>query len=149
MAQVSKYPISKDVYARCWEVFIRTLIGIRSSDDAKQVISDLLTPVEQIMVVKRLAIAMLLTQGYEYREISKLLRVSFPTISMVKRSLEYGSNGYKKAINRILKDEQIQEFFNQTVQQLLALPARGGMGSGVYRYLKQELVKNSKTRKAF
>lgn len=81
MAQVSRYPISKEIYDRCWEIFTKTLVGIRTSKDAEEIVSDLLTPTEKIMLVKRLSIALLLSKGYEYREIIKLLRVSFPTIA--------------------------------------------------------------------
>lgn len=149
MAQVSKYPISKEVYDRCWELFAKTLVGIKTSNDAQQIIEDLLTPIERIMLIKRLAIAVLLTQNYEYREITKLLRVSFPTISMVNRSLQFGNDGYKKAIAKILKDEKLQEFFNNTLQKIVALPATGGKGSGVWRYLKKELENKSKDRNPF
>ncbi|MBI2020295.1 hypothetical protein HYS94_02635 [Candidatus Daviesbacteria bacterium] len=149
MTQVSRYPISKEVYERCWEIFVKTLIGIHNVKDAEIVINDLLTPTERIMLVKRLATALLLMQGYEYREISKVLRVSLPTISAVNRSLRYGSNGYNKALSKILKDEQFAEFLNKMIQGIIALPARGGIGSGTYRYLRQELQKRSKDRKAF
>lgn len=148
MSQVSKYPISNEVYERCWEIFTKTLIGIRTSKDANEIVTDLLTPTERIMITKRLSTAFLLSEGYEYREISKVLRVSFPTISMVNTALKYGKNGYKKAVARILRDEDLKEFLNKTVQALIT-PATKGKGSGVWRYLKQELEKKSKNKKPF
>lgn len=63
MTQVSRYPISKNVYDRCWEIFTKTLVGIRTSKDAEEIVSDLLTPTEKIMLVKRLSIALLLSKG--------------------------------------------------------------------------------------
>lgn len=149
MAQVSRYPISKEVYDRCWEIFTKTLIGIRDSKDADEIISDLLTPTERIMVTKRLSIAFLLNQGYEYREISKILRVSSPTISMVSLALKWGKNGYKKAVDRILRDEKLRETLNKTAQALITPATVGGQGSRTWRYLKQELQKKSKDRKPF
>lgn len=149
MAQVSKYPISQDVYERCWEIFIKTLINIKNPPSAQQIIEGLLTPTEKIMLVKRLAIALLLEQGYEYREIAKILKVSLPTIATVSASLKYGSDGYKKAVIKILSDEKLREFFNQVAQKLVVLPAKSGMGSGTWRYLKQELEKSSKKKKPF
>lgn len=148
MTQVSKYPISKDVYERCWEIFTKTLIGIKNSKDVDEIVSDLLTPTERIMLTKRLAIAFLLTEGYEYREIIKLLKVSFQTISSVNNSLQYGNNGYKKAVSRIRKDERLMDILNKTVQALIT-PATKSMAGGTWRYLKQELQKKSKDKKAF
>ena len=148
MTQVSKYPISKEVYRRCWEIFVKTLISISNSKDADEIITDLLTPTERIMLTKRLAIAYLLTEGYRYREIEKILRVSFQTVAMVNNNLQYGSNGYKKAVGRIRRDEKIKEILNKTIQAVIT-PATKGMGSGAWRYLKHELQKKSKDRKVF
>ena len=148
MTQVSRYPISKEVYDRCWEIFTKTLIGIRDSKDTNENIGDLLTPTERIMLTKRLAIAFLLTQGYEYREINKVLHVSFQTVASVNNALKYGNNGYNKAVGRILKDEKLKEILNKTAQVLIT-PATKGMGSGTWRYLKQELKKKSKNKKPF
>ena len=148
MSQVSKYPVSNDIYERSWEIFTKTLIGIKNSKDANEIISDLLTPTERIMITKRLSIAFLLAQGYEYREIEKLLRVGFQTVASVSNALKYGNNGYKKAVNRILMDEKLKSILNKTAQAIIA-PATKGMGSGSWRYLKQELQKQSKDRKPF
>lgn len=148
MTQVSRYPISKEVYERCWEIFVKSLVGVKNSDDATLLINDLLTPTERIMMIKRLAIAVLLIQGYEYREIIKLLRVSFGTIALVRLSLDHGSGGYKKAIDKILRDEKLKEILNKTAQVLIT-PGTVGKGSGTWRYLKQELEKKSQDRKSF
>ena len=148
MSQVSRYPISEEAFDRCWEIFTRTLIGIKTSKDVEEIIGDLLTPTERIMVAKRLAIAYLLSQGYEYRQISKVLRVSFPTISMVNIGLKYGRNGYRKAVGRIQKDENLKELLNKTIQVLIA-PGTVGKGSGTWRYLRNELQKKSRDQKPF
>ncbi len=144
MTQVSKYLISDDVYKRCWEIFAKTLIGIRSSKDFQDVVEDLFTPTERIMLAKRLSIALLLMQGYEYREISKVLRVSFPTISAINMKLKYNS-GYKKSIGKILKDEKFIDYFNKVAQAVVSM-GTVGKGSGVWRSLKRELEKKSKEK---
>lgn len=149
MAQVSKYPISEKVYERCWEIFLKTLVNIKNFEDAEKIISDLLTPTERIMFAKRLAIAYLLSKDYEYREISRILRVSSTTISMVNLSLKHGSNGYKQTIEAIVKDEEIKESFSVVAQNVLTLPATINKGSGVWRYLKHELEKTSSHKKPF
>ncbi len=149
MGQVSKYPVSSQVYKRCWEIFTKTLINIKNEDDAKLIINDLLTPVERIMLVKRLAIATLLKQGFPYREISKIIRVSLPTISSVNSSLRFGEGGYNKVLDRILKNEEFIEDFRKIVHGIVSVGAIGGKGSHPWRYLKRELEKNSKNKKPF
>lgn len=149
MAQVSRYPISKSVYQRCWEVFAKILINIKNPTNAEQIINDLLTPSEKIVLVKRLSIAFLLSQNCTYEEIRDILKVSFPTIALVNKSFRYGGGGYKKAMDQILSDEKLKEFFNQAAQKFVEIPSKSGMGSGTWRYLKQELQKSSQDKKPF
>jgi len=146
MTQVSKYLISDNVYKRCWEIFAKTLIGIRNSNDFQVIVEDLFTPTEKIMFAKRLAIAYLLMQGYEYRQIAKILRVSAPTITDINTKIKY-STGYKSAVSRILKDEKFVEYFNKVAQAVVSMGTTG-KGSGVWRSLKREL-ENKSNEKAF
>ncbi len=148
MSQVSKYPISKKVAERIFEVFAKTLIGLRDKPEVDSFISDLFSPTEKIMFSKRIAIAFLLTKGYQYREISNILKVSLTTIGSVSLSLKYGKGGYDRIINKIAKEERLEEFFKDITQKLLSAPAASGKGGAVWRYLKRE-VKNSKKNRPF
>lgn len=146
MTQVSKYPISKEVADRIFEIFLKTLVRIRRETEAGEFISDLLTPTEKIMLAKRLAIAFLLEKGYDYRAIQKIIRVSAPTITSVNISRQYGSRGFRQLITQIMKEEKLEEFFNSVAVKLLSFPAQAGKGGGVWRYLKQELETERKKK---
>ncbi len=141
MAQVSKYPVSKDVADRIFEVFIKSLIKIKNQQDAQVLANDLFSPTERVMLSKRLAIAFCLMQGYEYREISKLLRVSLGTIATINMALKYGSNGYKIILDRISKEEKLVDFFKSVGEKLLSV-GQYGKGSSTWRYLKAEIQKS-------
>ena len=143
MTQVSRYPISKKVADRIFEVFLKTLVEIRSNQEADEFISDLLTPTEKIMLAKRLAIAFLLQKGYDYRTIQKLIRVSAPTITSVNTARKYGSEGYKKLVEKIIKEEKLASFFEEAVEKLLSIPSELEKGSGTWSYLRDQ----SKNRK--
>ena len=139
MAQVSKYPISKDIADRIFDVFIKSFIKVKSSKDAQNLANDLFTPTERIMLAKRLAIAFCLMQEYEYREISKLL--SLTTIASVNMTLKYGSNGYKTILERINKEEKLEDLFKSIADKVLVAGSYG-KGSGTWRYLRAELQKS-------
>lgn len=147
MTQVSKYPISKAIADRIFEVFLKAIVDIRSKEEADQFISDLLTPTEKVMLAKRLAIAFLLEKGYEYRTIQKIIRVSAPTITAVNIARQYGSKGYKKLIRKILKEEKLMKLLDEAITKLLAMPAGLEKGRGVWSYLKGEVEKQKKQRK--
>lgn len=147
MAQVSKYPISKDVADRIFEVFLKSLVQLKNTRETQALTEDLFTPTERIMLAKRLAIAHLLLHGYEYREIHKLLRVSPTTIRMVRLALDYGKNGYKHILDKIEKEEKLEDFFDSIAEGLLSVPAGIPKGGGGWRYLKEE-VRISREKRA-
>lgn len=147
MTQVSKYPISKDVYERIFDVFLKTLAGLKKKSHFQGFLEEFLTPTEQIMLAKRLAIAFLLMKGYSYREISMILRVSLSTIGFVSLDLKEGEY-YKKVVNKVLKNEEVEEFLNNVGEKVAALFATGGSKSSAWRYLKSE-IQNRRKLKVF
>lgn len=146
MTQVSKYPISKEVADRIFEIFLKSFVAIKNKEEADQFITDFLTPTEKIMLAKRLAIAFLLGKGYDYRTIQRIIRVSTSTIASVNLVRSHGSEGYKKLIAKILREESVKHFLEDAATKLLSIPAASTKGGGAYRYLKQELEKNKRKR---
>lgn len=150
MTQVSKYPISTKIADRIFEIFLKTLVEIKSTNEADQFISDFLTPTEKIMLAKRLAIAFLLEKGYDYRTIQKIIRVSAPTITSVNTSRHYGSKGYKKLIEKILREEKLIHLFENTISTLLSAPSSLEKGKGTWSYLRRQVeAQKKKNKKSF
>lgn len=146
MSQVSKYPISSEVADRIFEVFIKSLLKVNSIQEARDFTYDLFSPVEKVMLAKRLSIAFLLMKGYQYREISKLLRVSLGTIRSVNLSLKLGKGGYKNILEKIAKEEKLEEFFLDIFGKLLS-PMALGVKSVGWKYLKEEVEVEKKGRR--
>lgn len=146
MAQVSKYPLSKDVYDRIFEIFLKTLINIRDKNEGRNLLKDFFTPTERMMFAKRLGIALLLEKNYDYQTIRSILKVSSGTIASVNLARKYGNQGYNKFIEKILNDEQITEFLEEITLKLVSLPASGTKGSGAWKQAERELIKRKKKR---
>lgn len=113
MTQVSKYPISKAVEQRIFEMFFKTIVNLKNSEDVASFLEEFLTPTEKMMLAKRLAIAVMLSKGYDYHAIRQTLRVSSPTIAGANLWLKYKGKGYQKVINWILTEEKIDEFWQK------------------------------------
>jgi len=126
MTQVSKYPIHKDVEKRIFEIFKSTIRSLKDSTDIEDFLADFLSPVEKIMLAKRLSVAVLLSKGYTYPTIGRILRVTPSTIANVSLSLKYSGKGYKKAVENILYNERKDAFW-QNIEDLLAKipPSKG------------------------
>lgn len=150
MTQVSRYPISKTIADRIFEIFLKSFVKIHSREEADEFISDLLTPTEKIMLSKRLAIALLLKKDYDYRAIQEIIKVSAATIASVNMAIRYGSNGYKNLLNKILKEEKLVSMIQESASKILSFPAQATKGGTAWRYLKQEVDKQrKKTKKPF
>ena len=140
MPQVSKYPISKDVYERVFEVFLKTISALKTKGQVENFLEEFLSPTEQIMLAKRLAIAFLLAKKYDYREISKILRVSTGTVGKVAMNCEEGSS-FAKVVNKILQDEKIEEFWLTVGEKLASIGAAAKSKSGGWIYIREEIRK--------
>lgn len=149
MTQISKYPISKAVADRIFEIFVKTLVGLRDKKETEQFLDDLLSPTERIMLVKRLAIAFLLEKGYDHRSISNIIRVSLPTVVSVNRARIHGSRGYNRVVNKILKEENLDHIIKKVGLSLVGAVAKSSKGGGAWRYLKEELENKSKNKTSF
>ncbi|MBI1982090.1 MAG: hypothetical protein HYY87_04005 [Candidatus Levybacteria bacterium] len=144
MAQVSKYPIHKDVEKRIFEIFKTTISSLKDQEEIEEFLEDFLSPVEKIMLAKRLSIAVLLAKGYSYPTIESVLRVTPTTIATVSLSLKYSGKGYKKMVEKILRDEKIDAFWEKVEDILSHIPDSKG-SSWVYQ--RQEYQKKKRQRK--
>lgn len=142
MPQVSKKFLAKDIEQRIFQVFEETLTGLKDKSEVKNFISDLFTPTEKIMLAKRLAVAVLLSKNYNYREICDLLNVSASTINSVLKQQSINGQGYQKAVERILRNEGIREIFLDLEKLLakgLSHPSRWQKVDSYYSYQKKKL----------
>lgn len=149
MAQVSKYPLSKETEERIFEVFWQTIADLKSKEIVQKFLEDLLSPTEKTMLAKRLAIAILLTKGHDYRSISKTLKVSTATIMIVNTWLKHGGEGYKMVIKKLLKQEKSDEFWDnleETVSKIL--PPRYGTNWSEKRQEQYQRLRASRRKRS-
>jgi TrpR-related protein YerC/YecD len=119
MSKISRRILDKQLERIIFDVFIKTVSDIRTPPEAKNFIEDILSPAERMMIVKRLAIAVLLTKGNTYEYIDHTLKVSRATITNVALWLKHGKGGYKLVIDRILKEQKTEKLINNIEEVLM------------------------------
>ncbi len=77
---------------------------LESREDCARFFEDICTIKEVQDMAQRLDAAILLDQGVNYQSISEQVGISTATISRVSKCLNYGSGGYRNAIDR-MKEE--------------------------------------------
>ncbi|OGN02390.1 MAG: hypothetical protein A2655_01510 [Candidatus Yanofskybacteria bacterium RIFCSPHIGHO2_01_FULL_43_42] len=77
--------------------------SLKSREEVKSFLRDLLTESERIMIGRRIIIAQRLLQDQSYDQIMKEMRVGPDTIMRVHRWLEDDNGGYEKVIKNLEK----------------------------------------------
>ncbi|MCD7771235.1 MAG: YerC/YecD family TrpR-related protein [Oscillospiraceae bacterium] len=81
------------------------ILKLETVEECQSFFNDLCTVKELKEMSQRFEVARLLSQGLVYSDIASKTGASTTTISRVNRSLMYGENGYKTAIERMNKSE--------------------------------------------
>lgn len=83
----------------------RAMLTLRTEEDCRAFLEDLCTIREIQDLCQRLSVAGMLDEGKNYAEISAATGASTATICRVNKCLQYGSNGYRRVLDR-MKEEQ-------------------------------------------
>lgn len=83
----------------------KAILSLEDIEECYDFFGDLCTIKEIQDMAQRLDTAVLLNEGLNYQTISKDVGVSTATISRVSKCLNYGNDGYKKAIERLKRDD--------------------------------------------
>lgn len=83
------------------EQLLRALSSLPNADEAYALLTDLCTVREIQEMASRLEVARRLATGEHYTEIQDKTGASATTISRVNKCLNYGSDGYRHALDRL------------------------------------------------
>ena len=77
------------------------MLSLESVEECYNFFEDICTVSEIKAMAQRLEVACMLGDGVKYNEIGEKTGASTATISRVNRCLNYGSDGYKKALEKL------------------------------------------------
>lgn len=141
MSQVSRNPLSKEsnyeIQATLWWLLAR----LNTDSDVNNFLDGLLTKTEKIMLAKRLAIAFLLSKGYNYRDISDALKVSTSTIVRMREAIDKTEGNYEIFIKKLEKRSELKKLerqFDKFIGKLInVIPPQKSDVKGRANWLKQ------------
>ncbi|RJR31928.1 hypothetical protein C4569_00955 [Candidatus Parcubacteria bacterium] len=109
MAKCDYYKLDPEERKKLLYRFYTAVTALTSYDEVENFFKDLFTVQEITMFSRRLKIAELLETGKTYDYIADNLRVGKDTIAGVQKWLEYGREGYKKAIEKLKDVDNVSE----------------------------------------
>ena len=81
------------------------ILGLKNREDCYKFFEDVCTIKELQDMAQRMDAAVLLDDGVNYQTISEQVGISTATISRVSKCLNYGSGGYREALDRLKKGD--------------------------------------------
>ena len=85
--------------------FYSAILSLKTKDECRAFFDDICTIKELQDLMQRLQVALMLSKGMNYQEISNSTSVSSATISRVNRCLNYGEGGYVTVLERMGKND--------------------------------------------
>lgn len=94
------------LHSKSVDRLFQTILNLQTIDECYAYFEDLCTIKEILDISQRLDTAILLSQGLSYQKIAEQVSVSSATIGRVSKCLNYGSGGYKMAIEKLSTPEE-------------------------------------------
>jgi len=140
MPQVSKRFIKKEKLNKMFTLFFDLVANVDDKNKAEQIIDELLTPTEKIMIAKRIACFYLISKKVPPPLISDAIKLSSSTIGHYYYLYEH-SNSIKKFVQEKLATEKITNILkNVLVEVWYGIPKKGADWS----YQKRQYLRHKK-----
>jgi len=117
MVRISRFKLREEVLEKLFDLFFEVVGKKGNREEFREVIVDLLSPVERIMLAKRIAIIYLLLKEIDYYSICKVLKVSPSTVAKFSLLMEK-SQGVVPTFKKIVTKEKVGEFLEEVFNAL-------------------------------
>lgn len=93
--------VGDDLGGRDARVLVEALLLLKTPEEGRALLLDLLTLGEASDLALRLKVARMLAHGATYEEVASATGASTATISRIRRCVEHGSGGYRLVLGRL------------------------------------------------
>ncbi len=126
MTRVSKNPIKQKTFTKIFSTFYEMIVDLHDKQEVKAVFEVFLSKAEKVMLAKRLAIAVMLKEGVDYRSISQELKVSTATIREINSKLEVKSfNAFISKVTKQFDKNKQTSWLEAALKAKTDMKARG------------------------
>jgi len=122
MVNISKRPVDKDKLLKLYRLFFEVVDNVGNQEEFLELIKDVLSPVEQLMVAKRIAIIYLLIKHVDQESIAEYIKVSQATVSKFNLLFFEKKTRLIKIIQSMTKKEKVGHFLKDLFADLFIQP---------------------------
>jgi len=127
MTPLSRWKVKREDEEKIIKVLVNELTKVKSEEEMNILVQTLLTPVEQLMVAKRIFAFILIDQGIENTEIAKRLHFTRATVDRLKVVYRH-MDEVKRPVKRLVKQFETSELVKDLLKMFInyAVPAAFG-----------------------
>lgn len=122
MVNLSKIQVDDKKLVKVYQLMFEILNKTNDKDDFLGIIKDILSPPEQLMVAKRIAIVYLLLKGVDHTTIAKYLKNSRATVAKFSLLFYEKESKLIGIIEDLLSEESINHFFEDLFADIFIQP---------------------------
>ena len=101
--------MNKKLHSEAVDQLFEAILCLKNKEECYTFFEDVCTINELLSLSQRFEVAKMLREKRTYLEISEKTVASTATISRVNKCLVYGSDGYRKMLDRLKEDETAEE----------------------------------------
>jgi TrpR-related protein YerC/YecD len=98
--------MGKTVRTQAVNELFQAILTLEDEEECFRFFEDVCTVNELLSIAQRFEVAKMLKEGHTYTEVAELTGASTATISRVKRSLNYGEDGYEMVFSRMKTEKE-------------------------------------------
>jgi len=122
MVHLSRFPVDNKKLVKVFNLLFEIINHTNGQNEFFILIKDIISPSEQIMIAKRIAIIYLLMKRVNSGDIAEYLKVSRSTISKFSLLFYEKDTVLITTIKQLLKKENISNFFDDLFSDLFIQP---------------------------
>jgi len=122
MVHLSRFPVDSQKLNKIFTLLFEIISYPDDKEEFTKLIKNIISPSEQIMIAKRIAIIYLLIKGVENTEISEYLKVSSATVAKFNLLFYEKESALIPVISDLLRKEKVSNFLDNVFADLLIQP---------------------------
>ena len=122
MVRTSKKRLNDASLEKIFVILFEVLAKNKSKDEFLELVNDIFSPTERIVIAKRVVIMYLLMNKIPQRDIAHALCASIGTVSRYSVVLDGKESRVKKVINDLIKKDRVIDLFDDIFHNLFISP---------------------------
>ncbi len=122
MARISKKYINEQILIKLYRLFFEVISRFKDKDNFVEIIDEILSPTEKIMIAKRIGIIYLLIKKVDYRDIAEVLKVSTATVFYYAIHFDKKESKLVNMIKTMLVKEKVLGFLDDILSDIFIQP---------------------------